>query len=68
MPADAWRSLRNVSDVEAEVVVITAGDGRKIPDWAPEVRAAVAAAGRALDKSGLIAPAHLLPGYALGRG
>ena len=68
VPADAWRSLRNVSDVEAEVVVITAGDGRKIPDWAPEVRAAVAAAGRALDKSGLIAPAHLLPGYALGRG
>lgn len=67
VPADAWRSLRNMSDVEAEVVVITAGDGRKIPEWAPEVRDAVAAAGRAVDKSGLIAPAHLLPGYALGR-
>ncbi len=67
VPADAWRSFRNVSDVEAEVVVITAGDGRKIPDWAPEIREAVAATGRAVDKSGLIAPAHLLPGYALGR-
>ncbi len=67
VPADAWRSLANVSDVEAEVVVITAGDGRKIPDWAPEVREAVAATGRGVDKSGLIAPAHLLPGYALGR-
>ena len=67
VPADAWRSLRNVSDVETEVVVITAGDGRKTPDWAPDVREAVAAAGRAVDKSGLIAPAHLLPGYALGR-
>ena len=67
VPADAWRSLRNVSDVEAEVLVITAGDGRKTPDWAPEGREAVAAAGRAVDKSGLIAPAHLLPGYALGR-
>lgn len=67
VPADAWRGLRNLSDVDAEVVVIAAGDGRKIPEWAPEVRAAVAAAGRAVDKSGLIAPAHLLPGYALGR-
>ena len=67
VPADAWRSLRNVSDVDTEVAVITAGDGRKTPDWAPDVRAAVAAAGRSVDKSGLIAPAHLLPGYALGR-
>lgn len=67
VPAGAWRTIRNVSDVEAELVLITAGDGRKVPEWAPEVLQAVREAGRALDKSGFIAPAHLLPGYALGK-
>ena len=67
VPASAWRTIRNVSDVEAEVLLITAGDGRKIAEWAPEVLDAVRAAGRTVDKSGFIAPAHLLPGYALGR-
>lgn len=68
VPADTWRTIANVSDMDAEVVVITAGDGRKTPQWAPEVVDAVTAKGRAVDKSGFIAPAHLLPGYALGRG
>ena len=68
VPAHAWRTIRNVSDMQAEVLVITAGDGRKVPEWAPEVLHAVRAAGRATDKSGFIAPAHLLPGYALGKG
>ena len=67
VPADAWRSIRNVSDVEAELILITAGDGRKVPEWAPEVLDAVRAAGRTVDKSGFIAPAHLLPGYAFGK-
>ena len=67
IPAHAWRSIRNVSDVEAEVVVITAADGRKVPEWAPEVVRAVEAAGRGVDKSGFIAPTHLLPAYALGK-
>ena len=67
IPAGAWRSIRNVSDSETEILVITAGDGRKAPEWAPEVLSAVKAAGRSVDKSGLIAPAHLLPGYALGK-
>lgn len=67
VPALAWRSVANLADVEAEVVVITAGDGRKVPEWAPEVVEAAAAAGRAVDKSGFVAPAHLLPASMLGR-
>ena len=67
IPAHAWRTIRNVSDGEAEIVVITAGDGRKVPEWAPEVMQLVEAQGRGVDKSGFIAPAYLLPGYALGR-
>ena len=67
VPANAWRTIRNSSDSEAELVVVTAGDGRKVPEWAPEVLDAVRAAGRTTDKSGYIAPAHLLPGYALGK-
>ena len=67
IPAHAWRAIRNASDVESEIVVITAGDGRKLPEWAPEVLEKVFAAGRALDKSGFIAPSHLLPAYALGK-
>ena len=62
-----WRSFRNASDVDAEVCVITAGDGRKVPEWAPDVVERVRAAGRSVDKSGLIAPARLLPSYALGK-
>lgn len=67
VPANVWRAIANASDTETELVVITAGDGRKVPDWAPEVLEAVRAAGRTADKSGYIAPAHLLPGYALGK-
>ena len=67
IPADAWRSIRNVGDVDTEIVVITAGDGRKYPEWAPEVLQEVERHGRGLDKSGFVAPAHLLPAYAIGR-
>ena len=66
VPANAWRSLRNAGDGDAEVLVIVSGDQRKFPEFAPEVREAIGASGLALDKSGFIAPAHLLPGYALG--
>ena len=67
IPAAAWRSIRNAGEIDAEIVVITAGDGRKVPEWAPDVLRDVALRGRAVDKSGFIAPAHLLPAYALGR-
>ena len=68
VPAQAWRSVRNVSDVMAEVLVITAGDGRKIPEWPEETIAAARAAGVAADRSGMLARAHLLPNYAIGAG
>jgi quercetin dioxygenase-like cupin family protein len=67
VPANVWRSIRNNADVDAEIVVITAGDGRKTPEWAPETMERVREAGRGVDKSGLIAPAHLMPVYALGK-
>ena len=67
IPEGAWRSIRNSGDTAAEIVVITSGDGRKTPEWAPEVQEAVAAMGRAVDKSGFIAPIALLPAYAIGK-
>ena len=68
IPAQVWRTIRNVSGTVAELVVITTGDGRKQPEWAPDVLDHVRQTGRALDRSGFIAPAHLLPGHALGAG
>lgn len=47
--------------------MVTAGDGRKTPEWAPEVLEAAKAMGRAVDKSGFIARADLLPVYAMGK-
>ncbi len=67
VPADAWRSIANASDVETEMVLVTTGDGRKTPEWAPEVEAAARAMGRGVDRSGLIARADLLPNYAMGK-
>ena len=67
IPGGAWRSIANVGDTDAELVVITSGDGRKTPEWAPEVLEAVKAKGMSVDKSGFIAPAHLLPVYAMGK-
>ncbi len=67
VPAHAWRSIRNDSDSPAELLVITAGDGRKIPEWPAETVAAARAMGRAVDRSGMIAPAHLLPNYVIGQ-
>jgi quercetin dioxygenase-like cupin family protein len=66
VPAGAWRSIKNVSDSAAEVLLITAGDVRKIPEWPEETVAAARAAGWAADASGMIAPAHLLPRYLIG--
>lgn len=68
VPAGAWRSIANTSDRVAELVVVTAGDGRATPEWAPEVVEAALAQGRAVDRSGTLALAGLLPGYGLGRG
>ncbi len=67
VPANAWRSIRNDGDSPAELLVITAGDGRKIPEWPEETVSAARAMGRAVDRSGMIAPAHLLPNYLIGK-
>jgi mannose-6-phosphate isomerase-like protein (cupin superfamily) len=67
VPADVWRSIRNTSDVDTEIVVITAGEGRKTPEWRQDTLDAVLRAGRGVDKSGLIAPAYLIPSYAMGK-
>ena len=47
--------------------MITSGEGRKTPEWPEETVAAAKVHDRAVDRSGLIAPAHLLPNYLIGR-
>ena len=48
VPAGAWRSIRNTGDIDCEMTVITAGDGRKTPEWAPEVVEAAMARGHSV--------------------
>ena len=67
VPAGAWRAIRNDSDTVAEILIITNGDARKIPEWPEETVLAARAAGRAVDRSGMLAPAHLLPNYVIGQ-
>ena len=55
MPADVWRSYRNTGQTHATILFMTAGDAPKPPVWAPEVLAATAAAGFAVDANGLVA-------------
>ena len=54
MPADCWRSYRNLGDTEALLLVMTPGDGRKSINWAPEVVAAAGEMDRALDANGFV--------------
>ena len=67
IPANAWRTIRNTGNVDAEVLLITTGDGRKRPEWAAEVVQAAADRGRTVDASGFVAPKNLVPTYALGK-
>lgn len=67
VPEHAWRAISNTGDTDADLVMITAGDSRKTPEWPAETVAAAAAKGWAADASGLIAPAKLLPNYVIGR-
>ncbi|UNS95563.1 cupin domain-containing protein [Streptomyces tubbatahanensis] len=64
VPAGAWRSMRNVSDSPATMVVVNGGDGRVRLEWADEVVKAAADAGFARDHNGYLAPAHLVPASA----
>jgi len=67
VPGGVWRQIRNTGESDTEIMLVTAGDGRKRPDWAPEVVEAAASAGRTIDVSGFIAATHLVPSYAFGK-
>ena len=55
MPADVWRSYRNVGSTDAVVLVMSPGDHRKRLVWHADVLAAAGAVGRALDANGYVA-------------
>lgn len=55
MPGDLWRSIHNSGTVESWVMLITAGDHRKLIDWDPVVIAAAHESGWALDADGCVA-------------
>lgn len=55
MPAYVWRCIENKGDVDAVLLVMTPGDGRKRITWSPDVVAAAAAKGLAMDANGYIA-------------
>ena len=60
MPADCWRSLKNVSDIETVVMLMTAGDGRKHINWAYDVVQAAAQLGKSIDADGYVAPKYFV--------
>ncbi|MEO6715219.1 MAG: cupin domain-containing protein, partial [Mycobacteriales bacterium] len=61
VPPGSWRSIVNVSDVaDAEIIVVTSGDGRARLEWAPEVVEAAHAADLGLDANGYLAPWSLI--------
>ena len=60
-PSGVWRSLAVSGDEAMEAVLVTAGDARKHPVWAPEIIRAAMALGVGLDHSGYVAPLGLLP-------
>ena len=56
MPADCWRSYRNLGEDSAVMLVMTQGDGRKTIEWSPAVVETAAALGRTRDADGFVAP------------
>ncbi|WP_433136216.1 cupin domain-containing protein [Actinomadura nitritigenes] len=62
VPPGTWRAVRNAGAHEASLLLITGGDGRVRPDWAPEVVKEAAGTGIAVDHDGYLAPAALVPG------
>jgi mannose-6-phosphate isomerase-like protein (cupin superfamily) len=63
VPGGVWRAVRNVGDEALEVLVISAGDGRKFVEFPVATVAAALAAGWGIDPDGFVAPGHLLPVY-----
>ncbi len=60
-PGDTWRRYIASGDEPVEVALITSGDQRKRPVWAPEIVQAALAAGLCIDHNGYVAPLDLLP-------
>ena len=60
VPVGAWRQFQAVGDRTVLAVLITSGESRVYPDWAPDVQAAALAQDRALDPNGYVAPASML--------
>ena len=60
-PEGSWRAIRSVGEVDAEFVLMTAGDHKKHIEWAEEVVVAAARAGLAIDHDGYVAQLGLLP-------
>ncbi len=60
MPADAWRSYRNIGAQEAVVLVMTPGDHRKDLVWDDAVVQAAGRLDRAIDANGYVAPKHFV--------
>jgi mannose-6-phosphate isomerase-like protein (cupin superfamily) len=61
VPPGAWRSIRNAgSAADAELIVITGGDGRTLIEWAPDVVEAARNADVGRDADGYLAPWSLI--------
>ena len=60
-PSGAWRTIACAGDTPAEIAVVIAGEARKRITWAPEIIAAAADHGAALDHNGYVADKRLLP-------
>ena len=60
VPADVWRTVE-AGSAGAEMMLITAGDGRKRITWPEQTLEAARKAGWGIDHNGFIAPAALLP-------
>ncbi len=60
-PGGAWRSLAAAGHGPVEVALVTSGDHRKRPTWAPEIVRDAMEQGYGIDHDGHVAPLALLP-------
>lgn len=62
-PGAVWRTFRSTGTEAAVMTVVTAGDARALPEWAPEIAQAAWEAGYGIDPNDYIAPAAFLPSF-----
>ena len=60
-PAGSWRTIAAAGEAPCEMVLVTAGDHRKQPEFWPALARAAAREGWALDHNGYVASLRLLP-------